>query len=186
MLDQVRERLRGDPSWSLELDAAEDRDMPGSLHLAVFVEPYLQFILDGKKTVESRFSSNRCAPYRAVQAGDLVLLKRSGGPVEGICQVADVWSYRLDPASWDEIRSGFGRQLCISDSEFWSEKSRASYATLMRIQRSRRLLPITVGKRDRRGWVILRTQSEQRTLPDCSPDRAPGSRQPHLAPQTVW
>jgi hypothetical protein len=174
MLDQVRERLVDDQSWAWEMDPAENASTPApSVHLAVFVEPYLQFILDGKKTVESRFSTNRCAPYGVVQAGDLVLLKRSGGPIEGICQVADVWSYRLDPRTWDEIRRGFGTQLCITDAAFWSARSKATYATLMRIGRAERLRPITVDKRDRRGWVLIWRQSEQRRMPAC--DLAPSS-----------
>jgi ASC-1-like (ASCH) protein len=53
----------------------------------VFIEPYLQFILDGQKTVESRFSANRSAPYQQVGKGDVVLLKRTGGPVMGVGSV---------------------------------------------------------------------------------------------------
>ena len=174
ILEQLRERLRDDVSWLRELDAIEDQDMPRSaLHLAVFVEPYLQFVLDGKKTVESRFSSNRCAPFGVIRPGDLVLLKRSGGPVEGICQIADVWSYRLDPASSKEIRGGFGKQLCISDPEFWSARKNASYATLMRIQRTRKLPPIAVQKRDRRGWVLLRNRRDEQPLLDAVFGRTP-------------
>ena len=33
------------------------------LHLGIFTEPYLTYMLDGKKTIESRFSKNKIAPY---------------------------------------------------------------------------------------------------------------------------
>ena len=49
---------------------------PFSVHLAILLEPYLQYILDGTKTVESRFSKNRIAPYNMVEPGDVVLLKK--------------------------------------------------------------------------------------------------------------
>src|SRR5262245_24088979 len=66
-----------------------------SLHLGVFSEPYLRFILEGTKTVESRFSIKPCAPYRRVAEGDIILLKEVGGPVVGLCQVGSVWYYEL-------------------------------------------------------------------------------------------
>jgi len=64
------------------------------IHLAVLVEPYLSLILDGKKTIESRFSINRHAPFEQVQRGDVLILKRSSGPIEGLCTVSDAWFYR--------------------------------------------------------------------------------------------
>src|SRR3569833_1544843 len=86
-------------------------------HLAVFVEPFLSFLLEGRKTVESRFSVNRCAPYRSVNAGDLVIIKMSGGPIVAIAEVSKVWFYELDEKGLAVIRTRFGRQLCIDDPE---------------------------------------------------------------------
>ena len=34
-----------------------------NLHLGVFAEPWLSYMLDGRKTIESRFGKNRIAPY---------------------------------------------------------------------------------------------------------------------------
>ena len=53
----------------------------GGLHLAVLKEPYLEFILKGEKTVESRFSIRRRAPYKRVEKGDVVILKQQSGNV---------------------------------------------------------------------------------------------------------
>ena len=39
---------------------------------AAFWEPYLDLILTGQKTVESRFSRRRIAPYGCVAAGDVL------------------------------------------------------------------------------------------------------------------
>ncbi len=169
-IQDLEDRLEADPSPLMGFDPFKSEAAAGlTVHLAVFVEPYLQFILDGRKTVESRFSSKRCAPYGVVQPGDLVLLKQSGGPVLGICQVAEVWFYRLDPSSWREIRT-FANALCVSDPKFWSTRQNASYATLMRIQRARTIQPFVVPKRDRRGWVIL--QKPQDRWPLLNPPSA--------------
>jgi hypothetical protein len=133
--------------------------------LAVLIEPYLTFILEGKKTIESRFSVNRNAPFEQVQRGDIIILKRSSGPVEGICRIADAWFYRLDPDTWPEIER-FAGALCMDDSSFWKQKRAASYASLMRIEEICRIPSFDIGKLDPRGWVVLRQASamEQRCL----------------------
>jgi hypothetical protein len=127
---------------------------PVSLHLAVLVEPYLSFILDGRKTVESRFSVRPMPPYGCVDEGDVVLLKESGGPVVGAFTASSAWHYRLDPASWAELREEFTRAICAQDG-FWESRAAAEYATLIRITEVRHLAPVAVPKRDRRGWVVL-------------------------------
>ncbi len=126
------------------------------LHLAVFQEPYLSFLLDGSKTVESRFSVNAIAPYARVTSGDLILLKGSGKPVVGSCRAAHVWDCKLTPDSWHEIRSQFGVALQVQEG-FWESRQRARFATLIRVEQVRAAEPLAVPKRDRRGWVVLTT-----------------------------
>jgi ASC-1-like (ASCH) protein len=55
-----------------------------SLHLAILNEPYLEYILQGKKTIESRFSLTRVPPYKQVSKGDIVFLKQYGDPIVGL------------------------------------------------------------------------------------------------------
>lgn len=44
-----------DVIWSKRIAQISNRPPNFGLHLAIFVEPYLQYIFEGKKTVESRF-----------------------------------------------------------------------------------------------------------------------------------
>jgi len=125
------------------------------VHLAVFVEPYLKFVLDGSKTVESRFSVHRCAPYGRVSRGDVILLKRTGGGVVGLCQASQVWNYALQPGALSEIKQLFGPAICPQGEDFWDVRARASFATLIRVGHARAIEPLVVPKRDRRGWVVL-------------------------------
>lgn len=150
LVDQVAEAMGGDPYWGRRF--AEHQF---TIHLAIFVEPFLQYVLDGKKTVESRFSVNRCAPYRRVHPGDAIVLKRSGGPVVAICEVTQAWDYELDLTSWQEIRVQFTNALCAQDPSFWTDRKDASYATLLRIDHVTPLVPLVCAKQDRRGWVVL-------------------------------
>lgn len=157
--------VRGDPYWEVRLqDVAEGGQSHAAVHLAILVEPYLRYILEGRKTVESRFSVHRVAPYHIVRRGDIVCLKQSGGPIVGLCEVSDVWFYQLDATSWQTIRQEFTQALCAQDPAFWRERAAACFATLMRIHHVRATPPVGFVKRDRRGWVVLRSACRQPEL----------------------
>jgi hypothetical protein len=156
LLQHLRMEARTRPGWSDLYDELFLADTaPFSIHLAILIEPYLGFVLDRTKTVESRFSRNGCVPFGRVQAGDVVLLKRASGPVVGTCAVVDAWDYRLTPTTWSEIKRRFGRAMCPQEG-FWADRREASYATLMQIKNARSLPDLDIPKRDRRGWVVLR------------------------------
>jgi dephospho-CoA kinase len=156
-LESVARILRQDEEWA---DVADSFALSGyperSLHLAVFVEPFLGYLLTGKKTVESRFSAVRFPPYQRVSRGDVVLIKKSGGPVVGICEVGAAWFYELNPSTWGTIRREFADAICAETPDFWSSREHAGFASLMFISRVREFPGIDWPKRDRRGWVVLR------------------------------
>lgn len=159
VINDLEDAVRDDSYWSGYLSSLSNKKSASfSIHLGVFIEPFLQYILDGKKTMETRFSIVRCAPYERVEGGDVILLKKSGGEVVGLCQIRSARFYKLEKDSWDEIKT-FARDICAEDPEFWEQRKKASFATLMRIHNVKIITPITVKKRDRRGWVILREAS---------------------------
>src|SRR5260221_7933086 len=94
VVSQLRSSLSSNPRWSRILHSKEMRRL--TIHLAILRHPYLDFILEGKKTIESRFSRRRCAPFGAVSKGDIVLLKRPAGRIVGICVIEKVWVYHLN------------------------------------------------------------------------------------------
>lgn len=156
----IQKEVNGDSFWAPYLLSMLKEKIQSGLHLAVFVEPYLQYILEGKKTVESRFSERRIVPFGHVHKNDVILLKKSGGPIVGVCQISDIWYYRLDPKSWQQIRTEFSQMLCAQDPEFWRERKCAEFATLMSLRNVREIHPIRYSKNDRRGWVILKPNKD--------------------------
>lgn len=134
------------------------------LHLAVFIGPYLDNILTGKKTVESRFSINRGGAFAAVAPHDVLLLKHSSGAITGICEVGQVWRYEITAATLNMLKDRFAKQLCALNLQFWRDRQRARYAVLMSIDYVAVLQPITVEKRDPRGWVVLKPSRPNFTL----------------------
>ncbi len=152
-LSKVRSALPENSKWKAILASS---DALVQVHLAVFVEPYLSLISDGKKTIESRFSKNCIAPFNAVNVGDIILLKRSGGGIAGICLVEKAWFYRLVPGTLKEIRSLFAGGICPAGTSFWDDRKDSSYCSLIWVCNFTKLPDIPFSKADRRGWVILK------------------------------
>lgn len=157
--------LEGDVFWAPYLADHIVRDAPNkNLHVAIFRQPYLQWVFDGKKTVESRFSKNEIVPFRNVHEGDVVLLKEVGGPVIGISRANAAWSYKLDKETREFIRQNYAEPICAFDDSFWIERQEANFATLVELGEVRKLDPIPYPKSDRRGWVIEKERQVQMVL----------------------
>lgn len=151
--DHLIAAVAGNAFWEMYLQSVV-LSRAVRLHLAVLVEPYLSYIVEGSKTVESRFAKTRGAPYRRVDRGDVLLLKRQSGGIEAICCVSDAWFYELQSSSWKEIRNRFGSGMRVSQ-QFLDSRAGALYATLIRITEVLPIEPVPTRKRDRRGWVVL-------------------------------
>jgi hypothetical protein len=156
-LDELREQVDGHHFWLTYLsDATRPRSRVG-IHLAIFAEPFLSMVLSGEKTIESRFSRNRCAPYGQIDDGDIILLKEVAGPICGLALACRTWCYDLRIEPIDRIRHRFGAAI-RADDEFWSSRADAHYATLIELGAPASIAPVSCDKRDRRGWVSLRSR----------------------------
>lgn len=60
--DSLLEQVESHDFWLSYLSDALQATSSVGIHLAIFAEPFLSMVLSGEKTVESRFSRNRCAP----------------------------------------------------------------------------------------------------------------------------
>lgn len=156
------QRLDDHPFWpSYLMDAAAPPPNRVGLHLAIFAEPFLSLVLNGRKTVESRFSRNRCAPFGEVAEGDTILIKAVAGPVRGIALAEAAWFFDLALVPLNRLKDRFGATIC-ADEDFWHARRAAAYATLIQLAETTTIDPLFCNKRDRRGWVPLR--SRQSTL----------------------
>jgi hypothetical protein len=167
-LELIRPSLCADKSWQLKLDrldAGAGRRV--GVHLAVFAEPFLGHILSGAKTVESRFSTHRAAPFGAVTVGDIVLMKGVAAPVVGVFEVGSVLCLRLRGDELPTLRERFSAAMCADAAEFWSERSGARYASFLGVTEVRGVAQVPCPKRDRRGWVVLRAATSQLSLMEC-------------------
>lgn len=129
-------------------------------HLAIFNPPFLDLILEGKKTVEGRFSKVRCAPFGKVSEGDVIFMKESGGLIKGLFVVSAVESVGdLTPEKLTDLKARYDTPLrANADPEYWQRRKTSKYATLLQISHPVAFKhPFSFPKRDRRGWVVLDT-----------------------------
>lgn len=118
-------------------------------HLAIMSKGYIEKICAGTKTIESRFSINRIAPFHKASAGELVYMKESGKDITAVFEVEKVLYFEhLTPEKVEEIKKEYGAFIQAEPS-FWEEKKTSRYATLLFIKRPRKISPIKIYKRDK-------------------------------------
>jgi hypothetical protein len=164
LIGQLTGHLATDPAWTVALNRLGAGH--ASLHLALLSEPFLTLLLDGTKTIESRFSRVRCAPYGCLAEGDIVTVKKTGGPILGAFISGPVTSHQLTPTRVTELRDQYATRICATDEEFWQHRADCSYATLVDVHHVQALPKMAFPKKDRRGWVQLtpRTTGQARLV----------------------
>lgn len=153
ILNDLQNAALNNPEWAEIAPWLNDPNR--GVHLAILREPYLGWVLDGTKTVESRFSVNKIAPFGQIVAGDLVVVKGGKGAV-GAFTAAEVDCRQISgPGDLLAIRQEHGQGIC-APNEFWEAQIAKKFATLVLVGEARPLPPVPVQKRDMRGWVVLR------------------------------
>ena len=139
----------------MQLSANEINDLrKKTIHLGIFCEPYLTYMLDGKKTIESRFSKNKILPYNKVSKEDIVIVKKSSGNVVAYFTIKDVLFFDLNTVSIEDIKSQYNKPLCV-DEGFWISKKDSHYATLIFIEKIVKLQPFSIHKTGMQTWIKL-------------------------------
>lgn len=125
------------------------------LHLGIFTEPYLTYMLDGKKTIESRFSKNKIQPYDQISKNDIVIVKKSSGNVMAYFTIKEVLFFNLNETPIGRIKLKYSKELCV-DEDFWISKSNSNYATLLIIDEIVKLNPFHIDKKGMQTWIKLK------------------------------
>jgi hypothetical protein len=139
-------------SWSVEDQAV--------IHVAIMVEPYLAKICSGEKYIESRLTKVNISPFRQASKGDVILFKRSGGPIVAIASVDEVLYEHLtedgNAASLaDRFADGLGYEPGYVDT-----KIMARFASLLWLEDVRPIDAISLRKRSRQAWLTIRPEGD--------------------------
>ena len=124
-------------------------------HLVILKRPYLEAILDGRKTIESRFIKSKKAPFGRVSVGDILFLKQSSGPVCATARVQAVKNFEnLTGQQMLEIKHRYNHQIFGSE-EYWQSKAVCGFGILAWLKDVKRIKPVYISKKDWRAWVVL-------------------------------
>lgn len=146
------------PTWESDLLDALAPLIPFpagvAVHLAIMVQPYAGRVQRGEKTVESRWAMDQRTPWRCVQIGDIIVFKLSSGPFMGWSVVgsAEFCHVAGEAARLVAERPGLG-----VDPGFAETVESKRYASFVHLREFHAInAEIAYGKRDQRGWVVLR------------------------------
>jgi hypothetical protein len=132
-------------------------------HLCVLREPYVTFILDGRKTIESRFHKTKKLPFQKVAAGDILFLKRSGGSLRGLVLIGHTeYHGPMRDGEAEALLRKHRAALAIGES-FILEKKKSRYASRLSILDRTAADHIPCTNADGRAWVVLVHKQSART-----------------------
>ncbi len=160
IINWLIEQLKDQNDWNNLYGKLTDGDTLVGVHLAIFTEPYLTLVLDGLKTMESRFSTRNVSPFGKVSVGDFILLKKAGGPIVAGFLVDSVKYFSgLNLRKMMQIDSEYGAQICTkADPRFWEARIDAKYATLIKVGKIKHFEQFETSKSDRTAWTVIRRQ----------------------------
>ena len=128
-------------------------------HLAILKKQYLDLILHGKKSIESRFTKTRRAPFGRIDPGDKIFFKVSSGPVLATANVRKVLSFdKLCPSRIAEIKQQYNSCVC-AQGQFWASIQDCRFGVLIWVKDIKPIPPVSIDKKDWRAWVILTEQN---------------------------
>ena len=125
-------------------------------HIAILKQPFFNMVLNGEKTIESRWSMHKIAPYNKVSIGDEILLKETGKEVTATAKVKDVRYYELIPQIVEDIRIKYGKEIGTDKFEDWQTTLQKKYCTLIWLDDVKEIKPIKVQRSNGAGWIVLK------------------------------
>jgi nicotinate-nucleotide pyrophosphorylase (carboxylating) len=103
-------------------------------HVAILYKHYIELILAGRKTVESRLTKGALVPHRAVEPGDRIWFKVSSGPFMATAIAGDVRFHDgLTPAKVAKLKREHNAAVC-GDDAYWQRKGDARFATFIELR----------------------------------------------------
>lgn len=133
-------------------------------HIAILKQPFFNMVLSGEKTIESRWSMNKTAPFNKIKKGDTVWLKETGKNVTAKAVAEKVEFYNLTPEKVEDIRIKYGKQIGTDKFEDWIGTLQKKYCTLIWLKDVTLIKPIQVRRSNGAGWIVVEDISQYEVL----------------------
>jgi ASC-1-like (ASCH) protein len=124
-------------------------------HLAILKKQYLEAILAGRKTIESRLYQTKQKWLSQVSTGDKIFLKASSGPVMATAIVDKVKCFdNLTAERIAGLQKQYNGQI-LGDEHYWREKMYSQFGVFVWLKDVRPIPHLSIKKFDWRAWIIL-------------------------------
>lgn len=113
-------------------------------HIAIMNKKWdlIPKILNGRKTIESRWYKSRAAPWDRVQVGDTIYFKNSGEPITVAARVSQVLQFKnLTEETVAQIVAEHGRGMALAQVDVQEWVYGKNYCILMYLEDPREVVP---------------------------------------------
>jgi len=133
-------------------------------HLAILNKHFLDKIISGEKTVESRWSKYKIVPFGKVSRGDTIYFKYSGGTVVGRSKVIELTSFirKRDEVTVDKFvinnRQALGLENKIVARKFLETNKERNYVTFIGLDKFEHIKDFKINKEGhgvRSSWIVV-------------------------------
>lgn len=136
------------------------------IHVAILMKPYLDLILSGRKTIESRLTKTNRPPYDSIEVGERIYFKQSSGPFRATAIAEQVLCLdRVTPQRVMELQHTYNDAICGTD-DFWEWKRDSRFVTLIWL-REVESVEIGPGVAPQRGIAWLGLDENLDVYPAC-------------------
>ncbi|QDU34071.1 hypothetical protein KS4_21330 [Poriferisphaera corsica] len=134
-------------------------------HIAILKKKYIDLILTGVKSVESRITKSACAPFNQIDVGDTIFLKISSGPFVAKTHAIQIEQHQnLNPDQIMQLYHRLDADVC-GGIDYWQSKTPCQFATFIWLSD---LIPITTGPdypKSMKAWHVLHGSTHQSQSP---------------------
>lgn len=124
-------------------------------HIAIMKKYYFDLIKNGTKTIESRFSFHKIAPFNKVNIDDTIYFKITGQKITLVARVKDVKYFNLTPSIVKDICVKYGKQIGTDNFKDYHMSMDKNYCTLIWLKDVKEIEPIEAPKSYGSGWIVL-------------------------------
>ncbi len=121
-------------------------------HVAILTKKrnFLNKIISGEKTIESRWYVNKIAPWNKIKKGEIVYFKNSGEQIKVKAKVKKVLSFDLKHKKIKDILLEYGEEIGFNLQEIdkWIEfYKNKNYCILMFLENPIEIKPFNINKK---------------------------------------
>lgn len=119
-------------------------------HVAIMTPSWklIPKILNGEKTIESRWYQTRRAPWNKIAIGDCVFFKDSGKSITAKAIVSRIWQFEIGSIKdAEKIVAEFGDRICIVNVDVKSWGKLPKYCILIELSNPESITSFTINKK---------------------------------------